>query len=65
MRKKVQFVLALIMVMTLLSACGEPANCKAEGCDDEIYMDGYCQYHYTMQQLDGLGKELFDGLFGK
>jgi len=48
----------------LLTACS--SNCKAEGCEDEIYQDDYCQYHYVVNtakdEIDKLGKDIFNGI---
>ena len=66
--KKFLFVLTMVMVIMAASACGI-VSCKADGCSDEVYKDGYCKYHYTVStaknEIDNLGKGLFDSLIGK
>lgn len=50
MRKKlVALVMAGVMTVCGLTACSFEQTCKASGCDEtNIYMDGYCKYHYYL-----------------
>lgn len=70
MKKNFVTLLAVLVMSFVLSACGAPKTCKADGCSDEkIYKDGYCQYHYTInvakEEIDEAGKNAFDSIFGK
>ena len=46
-------VAALCLSMLALTACGL-LNCKADGCDLDVYKSGYCEIHYAAQALKGL-----------
>ena len=65
--KKQLFILILAVTMIILSACAE-SNCKVDGCNDEIYEDGYCKYHYTLnvtkEVIDETAKNAFNRIFG-
>ena len=67
MIKKMTLAISLLALLCLTSCA--PADCIAEGCNDEIYKENYCKYHYTLEvaktEIDKAGKELFDGIFGK
>lgn len=63
MRKKVVAAIAAAGLLLSLSACGFQ-RCKAQGCDDKPYKDGYCQYHFTLQAVDNAAKDVFNTLFG-
>lgn len=62
MKKKIAALFALAALACSLVACAGLTHCKE--CDDEIYKDGYCKYHYELKNVkdkaDALGKELFD-----
>lgn len=64
--KKAAVFLVMLLMAGSLGACGEPSHCKE--CDDEVYKDGYCQYHYALNVLkeavDDTAKEVYDSLFG-
>lgn len=60
---KKTFILLAVFAMTyVLTACAGVSHCKE--CDDEVYQDGYCEYHYAVQAakeaVDDTAKELFD-----
>lgn len=40
------------------AACGEDNTCREDGCEQEIYRDGYCEDHFYLQQAE----ELMEGL---
>lgn len=72
MKRLFALISAAIMVMSLV-ACGGITHCKE--CDDEIYKDGYCQYHYTVYKakdaidsakdaVDSAAKGIFDKIVG-
>ena len=44
MKKKIFAVLAL----GALVGCG---TCKEDGCDEEVYKEGYCELHYNLNEL--------------
>lgn len=49
MKKKIFAVLALgAVMMTALVGCG---TCKEDGCDEEVYKEGYCELHYNLNEL--------------
>lgn len=39
--------LAMLVMAVGLTGCGS-SQCKEEGCDKEVYEDGYCEYHYAL-----------------
>ncbi|MBP3380433.1 MAG: hypothetical protein J6K77_06190 [Ruminococcus sp.] len=60
MKKKFFAVLALGAVMlTALVGCG---TCKEDGCDEEVYKDGYCEVHYTLHAAGEALEDLADQL---
>lgn len=64
--KKVMMLIAATIILFSLSACSGLSHCKE--CDDAVYKDGYCKYHYSKQALkdtiDSEAKGLFDKFFG-
>lgn len=64
--KKVFVLLTMVVMVINLTACGGITHCKE--CDDEVYQDGYCQYHYTINAakdaVDDAAKGAFDSIFG-
>ena len=66
--KKLTATLGLMTLLFSLTACSGITNCKADGCDRDIYEDGYCQYHFTVGTVkagvDEVGQGLFDSFFG-
>ena len=64
--KKLLILIVILIMSTSLSACGGITHCKE--CDDEVYKDGYCQYHYTVNAakdaVDDAAKGVFDSIFG-
>lgn len=41
--------MAGVMTVCGLTACSFEQTCKASDCDEtDIYMDGYCKYHYYL-----------------
>ena len=67
--KKIITVLGLSTLLLSLAACNGITNCKMDGCNKDIYKDGYCQYHYTVGAVkagvDEVGQGLFDNIFGE
>lgn len=62
-------IVAALMVVILgafvIQAATKAANtCKVRDCDDSVYMDGYCRYHYNTHKFDDAAKGVYDGLFG-
>ena len=51
-------ILALGMVLQL-TACSFN-TCKESGCDDEIYEDGYCKYHYYIHAGEDILKDIIN-----
>lgn len=64
--KKLLILIVILIMSTSLSACSGITHCKE--CDDEVYKDGYCQYHYTINAakdaVDDAAKGVFDSIFG-
>lgn len=52
MKKRIAALFLAILAAMSLVACG--GKCKASGCDEEVYEDGYCEIHYLANQLSGL-----------
>ncbi len=48
MKKSIKLVTVALLVVLALVGCG--ANCKEPGCNDEVYKDGYCKYHYALNK---------------
>ena len=59
MRKKIAAVVLLATMAFSLSACSFSNTCKASGCDEEVYKNGYCEYHYILD----VGGDLLESLF--
>ncbi|MGN0507249.1 MAG: hypothetical protein ACI4FZ_11865 [Lachnospiraceae bacterium] len=66
MKKKISLLLLGAILACCLAGCAGLTHCKE--CDDEVYKDGYCKYHYEInaakEKIDDLGKDVFD-FFGK
>lgn len=71
--KKVLALFTAFILAISLTACAGITHCK--DCNDEIYKDGYCQYHYTVHQtkdaidsakdaVDSAAKGIFDKITG-
>ena len=62
MKKKLALVLAIVTIACSLVACAGITHCKE--CEDKVYEDGYCKYHYELnkvkEEVDSLGKDVFD-----
>ena len=61
-------VFAAVLAMAIsLTACGS-SHCKEEGCENEVYEDGYCEYHYALNVAkDAVGDaagDLMDSILG-
>lgn len=65
MKRKLAFVLAVATLACSIVGCAGLTHCKE--CDDEIYKEGYCEYHYDLKnakdKIDEIGKDLH-GIFG-
>ncbi len=58
--KKRCFLLTLIFsIMLFAAACGQK-DCKAEGCSEEVFKNGYCEAHYYEKMIEEGLKELGD-----
>lgn len=64
--KKMTMILAAAMMLCVLTSCAGVTHCKE--CDDEVYQDGYCKYHYALRvakdTVDDAAKDLYDSVFG-
>ena len=45
MKKAILIVLTTIFIL-VTSACGE--KCTVGDCNEKVYQDGYCEYHYSV-----------------
>ena len=65
MKKKISLFLVAATLVCSMVGCAGLTRCKE--CEDEIYEDGYCKYHYelngTKNKVDELGKDIFN-MFG-
>ncbi len=61
MKSKKKLIVVVILLSAMLSACSFALNCKANGCDSEIYQDGYCKYHYFLKNGEDTLKNIFNG----
>ena len=46
MKKRVLSLFVALIAVLQLMACSLINTCRESGCDDEIYEEGYCKYHY-------------------
>lgn len=62
MKRKISLILAVVTLVCSLVGCAGLTHCKE--CEDEIYKDGYCKYHYEINnvknEVDKIGKDIFD-----
>lgn len=63
--KKLIAAVTLILSLTLtMTACS--SHCQE--CDQPVYQDGLCEYHYALQALQNAAEDaagdLIDGLLG-
>ena len=54
---------ALVMALILALACTACSN-KCKECDNEVYKDGYCEYHYALKVAGDAVDGLVDSIFG-
>ena len=59
MKKRIVGVLIALVVVLQLTACSSN-TCKVNDCDDEIYEDGYCKYHYYINVGDNILKDFIN-----
>lgn len=60
---------AVIVILAVLIFAGTSifhalTTCKFDGCDNEVYKDGYCTMHYAGNQVNQAAGDFFDSLFG-
>ena len=60
MRRKVLCVFVALLTVLQLTACSLTNTCKESGCDDEIYEDGYCKYHYYLNTGSDILKDIIN-----
>ena len=65
--KKLAIVLTTFTMMLTLTACGS-SQCQAEGCENEVYQDGYCEYHYALEvakdTVSSAANDVLNSIFG-
>lgn len=60
---KGKLIAVTLLLAVMLSACSFPQllqTCKASGCDEEIYRDGYCRYHYYLKNGEDTLKDIMN-----
>lgn len=60
--KKLAILLLGALILCSITACSGVTHCK--DCDDKVYQDGYCKYHYAIHYVDDTAKSAFDTIFG-
>lgn len=60
---------AVIVILVVLIFAGTSifhalTTCKFDGCENEVYKDGYCTRHYAGNQVNKAAGDFFDSLFG-
>ena len=62
--KKMMTLIAILTLAASLTACGS----KCKSCDEPVYKDGYCEYHYALNVaqdvVDDAAQDALDTLFG-
>ena len=62
--KKMLALIAALALAVSLTACG--GHCKS--CDQPVYKDGYCEYHYALNTAGDLvgdaAQDALNALFG-
>ena len=62
--KKMMTLIAVLALAATVVACGS----KCKSCDEPVYKDGYCEYHYALNTaqdiVDGAAQDALDALFG-
>ena len=65
--KKIAVVLTTLAMAACLTACGS-AHCKESGCENEVYQDGYCEYHYALEvakdTVSSAANDVLNSIFG-
>lgn len=59
MKKRVFTTLLAFGMVLQLTACSFN-TCKESGCDDEIYEEGYCKYHYYIHAGEDILKDIIN-----
>lgn len=62
--KKMMALIAALALAVSLTACG--GHCKS--CDQPVYKDGYCEYHYALNVAQDVvgdaANDLMDSIMG-
>lgn len=61
MKMKRKMIAVVLLLSAMLSACSFTPNCKANDCDEEVYRDGYCKYHYYLKNGEETLKDIING----
>lgn len=59
---KRKLIVVTLLLSIMLSACSFQQTCKVSDCDDEIYQDGYCKYHYYLKNGEDTLKDIINAL---
>ncbi len=58
-KRALSLFVALIAVLQFM-ACSLINTCRESGCDDEIYEEGYCKYHYYINAGSDFLKDILN-----
>ena len=59
MKKRILSLFIALITVSQFTACGL-FSCKESGCDDEVYEDGYCKYHYYINAGRDILKDIIN-----
>lgn len=64
--KRFVVILGMAVMACMLVSCAGITHCKE--CDNEVYQDGYCEYHYALEvakdTVSDAAQGLYESVFG-